>query len=60
MEDMQHLQKLDELYSSLNASEQYGIRYGLFPARIQETMRKHHISASDLMEYDDLVRTMLW
>ncbi len=60
MEDMQHLLKLDELYSSLNASEQYGIRFGLFPARIQETMRKNQITASDLMEYDDLVRKLLW
>jgi hypothetical protein len=60
MSDMQHLEKLDELYRSLNANEQYGIRVGLFPARIQDTMRQYHISASDLMEYDDLVRNLLW
>ncbi|HYT42657.1 MAG TPA: hypothetical protein VEP90_09940 [Methylomirabilota bacterium] len=43
---------VEKVYNALNESEKYGICFGLFPARIQETMKQHFIHASDLMQYD--------
>ena len=60
MHDMLYLEKLGELYSSLNANEQYGLRFGLLPNRLQEELRKNRISVADLMEFDDIMRNILW
>jgi hypothetical protein len=50
------LEDVKEIYDSLNESERFGIRFGLFPMRIQEPMQRLHISAPDLMQYDEEVR----
>ncbi len=60
MEDMLYLEKLGELYGSLNPSERHGIRVGLVPNRVMDTMRENRIPVADLMEYDELVRKALW
>ncbi len=48
--------KIQEIYYSLNESEKYGIRFGLFPLRIKDAMEKYNVSAVDLMDYDKKLR----
>lgn len=35
-----HKVKADEIWKDMNASEKHGVRFGLFPARIQETEKE--------------------
>ena len=46
-----------DIYSKLNDNEKFGIRFALFPIRLHEAMTENNISASDLMHYDEQVRT---
>lgn len=57
MEDMLYLEMLGELYSSLNPSEKNGLRFGMLPARMLEALRENRVSITDLMEYDDIIRS---
>lgn len=49
--------KVKSIYNKLNDNERYGIRFGLFPARIHSDMTTLNVSASDLMKYDEQFRT---
>lgn len=46
-----------KIYSELNDSEKYGIRFALFPFRIHDVIEKNNISTTDLMLYDDEIRS---
>ncbi len=47
------------MYDSLSDNEKFGIRFGLFPARIQAEMQKQVIRAADLMQFDAYIRSQL-
>jgi hypothetical protein len=49
--DVQHI------YESLNKSEQFGIRFGLFPFRIKKRMDALGVTPADLMKYEKIVRS---
>jgi len=53
MEPENKEEKVREIYESLNTSERFGIRFGLFPHRIAGRLQESGVTEIDLMEYDE-------
>jgi len=53
------VEDVQAMYDSLSDNEKFGIRFGLFPARIQAEMGKQVIFAADLMQFDAYIRSQL-
>ncbi len=50
------LEDVKGIYDSLTENERFGIRFALFPLRIQEAMQRLYLTAADLMQYDEEIR----
>lgn len=56
-DQLNKLSDVQHIYESLNENEQYGIRFGLFPLRIKDRMEQLDITPTDLMKYDEIIRS---